>query len=258
MSSVARVFMVIDHLAREGAMGVRGLSKALDLPLGSTHRLLADLAAEAVIEQTTGGNWQLSYRLLEITDLQIDHVGFPRLARPYCDALARFSGETVNVNILSNLSCVCIDKVRGNESMQLDWRVGARGPLHCGGSAKAMMAFLPPIEMAQVLASPLQPFNANTITDPAALTAEAARIRARGYAIDDQEIILGVFCVGVPIVGRNGYPVGAISVSGMTPKKPGLAIAPLVERLNDACHAVSQRLGYSGPWPPGGEEVIAS
>ena len=132
MSSVARVFMVIDHLAREGAMGVRGLSKALDLPLGSTHRLLADLATEAVIEQTTGGNWQLSYRLLEITDLQIDHVGFPRLARPYCDALARFSGETVNVNILSNLSCVCIDKVRGNESMQLDWRVGARGPLHCG------------------------------------------------------------------------------------------------------------------------------
>jgi len=258
MSSVARAFRVIDRLARDGAMGVRAIAGTLDLPLGSTHRLLADLAGEHIIEQTPDGQWQLSYRLLEITDRQIDHVGFPRMARPWCDALARFSGETVNVNVLSSLSCVCIDKVRGNEAMQLDWRVGARGPLHCGGSAKAMLAFLTPADLALVMAAPLPAYNANTITDPAALAAEVDRIRARGYAIDAQEIVMGVFCVGVPILGRGGLPVGAISVSGTTPKAPGASLAPLVARLHEACHAVSQRLGYAGSWPPITDKVSAA
>jgi DNA-binding IclR family transcriptional regulator len=250
MSSIGRAIAVADHLARNGAMGVRALAKALDLPLGSVHRLLADLAAERVIEQTPDGAWQMSYRLIEIVDLQIDQVGFPRIARPHCDALARFSGETVNLNILSSLSCVCIDKVRGNEAMQLDWRIGARGPLHCGGSAKAMLAYMDPAEQTRVLAGPLHAYNANTITDPTALRAEIAAIRARGYSVDREEIVMGVFCVGVPILDRRGLPVGAISVSGTTPKAPGPDLEPLVERLFDAARAVSQRLGHSGPFPP--------
>ncbi|MCX7301868.1 MAG: IclR family transcriptional regulator [Rhodobacterales bacterium] len=250
MSSVARAIAVVDHLARNGAMGVRALAKALDLPLGSVHRLMIDLAAERVVEQTADGAWQMSYRLIEIVDFQIDQVGFPRIARPHCDALARFSGETVNLNILSSLSCVCIDKVRGNESMQLDWRIGARGPLHCGGSAKAMLAYLDSADQARVLAGPLHAYNAHTITDPAALRSEIAAIRARGYALDQQEIVMGVFCVGVPILDRRGLPVGAISVSGTSPKAPGPVLEPLVARLFDAARAVSQRLGHAGPFPP--------
>ena len=241
---------MIDLLARDGAKGVRALSKALALPLGSTHRLVGELAQENIIEETPDGQWQLSYRLLEIADQQIDLVGFPRIARPYCDGLARFSGETVNINVLTNLTCVCIDKVRGNDSMQLDWRIGARGPLHCGGSAKAMLAYLAPADLERVLAAAMHAYNQNTITDPAALTDEIARIRARGYAIDSQEIVMGVYCVGVPILGRAGLPVGAISVSGTTPKAPGPDLAPLVERLTDACQAVSRRLGYAGTFPP--------
>jgi len=168
----------------------------------------------------------------------------------HCDALARFSGETVNLNVLSCLSCVCIDKVRGNEAMQLDWRIGARHSLHFGGSAKAMLANLDPAEQARVLAGPLHAYNANTITNPAALRAEIAATRARGYAIDGQEFVMGVFCVGVPILDRRGLPVGAISVSGTTPKAPGAALEPLVERLFDAARAVSQRLGNAGPFLP--------
>ena len=62
---------------------------------------------------------------------------------------------------------------------------------------------------------------------------------------------MGVFCVGVPILDRRGLPVGAISVSGTTPKAPGPALEPLVTRLFDAARAVSRRLGYAGPFPPG-------
>ena len=252
MSSIRRGFQVLDLLARKGALGVRAVAQQLALPVGSVHRLLLDLAEENAVERNTEGTWQLSYRLLAITDLQLDGVGFPRLARPFCEKMAEATHETVNVNALSGSACVCIDKVRGNEGMQLDWRIGSRGPLYCGGSAKAMLAQLPPAEQARIANEPLTAFTANTITDASTLLRELAQIRARGYAIDDQEMVLGIFCVGVPIVDRLGRPIGAISVSGPSPKTPGPSVQPLVDQLNEACSEISRRLGYAGQWPPQG------
>src|SRR5262245_58505170 len=106
MSSIHRTIRVLDLLAGKGALGVRAIAQQLELPVGSTHRLLIDLSDEDVVERTEAGAWQLSYRLLAITDKQMDGVWFPRLARPLCEALADETGETVNVNVLSELSCV--------------------------------------------------------------------------------------------------------------------------------------------------------
>lgn len=255
MSSPRRTIHVLDLLARKGALGVRGVAQQLNLPVGSVHRLLLDLADENVVERNAEGAWQLSYRLLEITDLQLDGVRFPRLARPYCEAIAGATRETVNVNVLSGDACVCIDKVRGSEGMQLDWRVGSRGPLYAGGSAKAMLAFLSETDQVRVANGEKTQFTANTLTDASALLMELGRIRERGYAIDNQELVMGVFCVGVPILDRIGRPVGGISISGPTPKTPGGGIKPLVDRLHEACGHVSKRLGYVGAWPP--RDVVA-
>lgn len=229
---------------------MRAVAQQLQLPVGSVHRMLLDLAEEHVVERNADGAWQLSYRLLQITDLQLDGVKFPRLARPFCEGMAAATHETVNVNVLSDFACVCIDKVRGNEGMQLDWRIGSRGPLHCGGSAKSILAFLSEVDQERVIAGPLTSFTRNTMTDPETLRAELARIRQRGYSIDDQEMVVGVFCVGVPIVDRVGRPVGAISISGPAPKAPGPKVEPLVKMLDEACRHVSSRLGYEGAWPP--------
>lgn len=258
MSSIGRAIQVLDLLARKGALGVRAVAQQLALPVGSVHRLLLELAVEKVVERNGDGIWQLSYRLLEITDLQLDVVGFPRLARPFCEAIAEVARETVNINVLSGDACVCIDKVRGSEGMQLDWRIGSRGPLYCGGSAKAIMAFMPEVDQVQVANQPKTRFTPHTIMDASDLLIEFRRIRKRGYAIDNQEMVLGVFCVGVPIVDRLGRPVGGISVSGPTPKKPGPAVQPLVDRLDAACMQVSKRLGYAGAWPPSGLAAPAS
>ncbi|MDB5539011.1 MAG: hypothetical protein JWQ89_738 [Devosia sp.] len=260
MSSIKRTIQVLDLLARKGALSARGVAQQLSLPVGSVHRLLIDLSDENVVERNAEGAWQLSYRLLAITDLQLDGVAFPRLARPFCEAIAERTRETVNVNALSGEGCVCIDKVRGNEGMQLDWRIGSRGPLHCGGSAKAILAILGEADQQRVLAQPMASLTRYTITDPAELRAELARTRKRGYAIDNQEVVVGVFCVGVPIVDRLGRPVGALSISGPSPKAPGAAVQPLVDLLSDAASTVSRRLGYTGQWPPqqAGERALAT
>jgi DNA-binding IclR family transcriptional regulator len=239
----------MDLLAREGPMGVRAISKTLALPTGSTHRLLADLAEASVAERDADGDWVLSYRLLEITGHQLEGVELPRLARPFAERIASATQETVNVSALSDLEAICIDKVRGTAGMQLDNRIGSRGPLYAGGAGKAILAFLGEHEQRRVFDAPRTEFTSSTLVDAAELEAELGRVVARGYAIDDQEVVVGVYCVAMPIFDRSGHPTGALSVAGPSPKAPGADIAPVVEMLGHACEHISRQLGYTGPWP---------
>ena len=202
MSSINRAIQAMELLARKGPLGVRAVAQQLSLPVGSVHRMLLDLEEERVAERTPDGGWVLSNRLFEITGLQLDRVEFPRLAHPFCERIAEATRETVNVNVVSGITAVCVDKVRGNEGMQLDWRIGSRGPLYCGGAAKAILAYMSEAEQERVLAEPMPAFTPTTFTDPKAL------------------------------------------------KAPGPEVMPVVDMLNEACGAVSRRLGYSGDWPP--------
>ena len=103
---------------------------------------------------------------------------------------------------------VCIDKVRGNEGMQLDMPIGARGPLYCGGAGKAMLAYMSESDQERVLAGNLAALTPNTIIDPTRSAPRSSASGQRGYSIDDQEVVIGVFCVAVPILDRLGSPVG--------------------------------------------------
>ena len=250
MSAITRSIQAMDLLARKGPLGVRAVAQQLELPLGSVHRLLHDLLEEGIVDRTPSGEWELSYRLLEITGHQLERIDLPRLCRPFAERIAEATKETVNINALSGHWGICIDKVRGNERMQLDLRIGNRGPLNCGGAGKAMLAYMSDEEREDIYLAPLPAFTPMTITDPTRLRDEIARIRSRFYSIDDQEVVMGVYCVSVPILDRTGRAAGASSVTGPSPKAPGPGIMPVVEMLWDACGHVSRRLGFSGSWPP--------
>jgi DNA-binding IclR family transcriptional regulator len=250
VSSITRSIQVMELLARKGPLGVRAVALQLKLPLGSIHRLLLDLEAEGVTERTPDGEWELSYRLLEIAGAHLDRIELPRLARPFAERIAEETRETVNVNALHNMMGVTIDKVRGNEGMQLDMRIGSRGPLHCGGAGKAMLAFMTPEQQQSVYSQPLKRLTVHTITDPVELRREVERIARRGYSLDHDEVVVGVRCVAMPILDRVGHPVGAMSISGTSPKQPGPELDRLVSLLGEACGHVSKRIGYTGNWPP--------
>ena len=252
MSSIKRAVQVFDLLARRGPLGVRAVAQLLKLPLGSTHRILLDLEADSIIERSPADEWELSYRLLEITGLQLERIQLPHLARPVIEQLADTTGETVHLSAPSGGETVCIDKVQTNFDLQLSTRVGSHGPMYCRGSGKAILAFMNPEEQASVIAAiPLKAVTPHTITSISALRRELERTRRRGYSLDHEEAVVGIHCIGVPILNHLGRPVGAISVSGASPKADGAALDALVVELKQAGGYVSRRLGYSSDLPFG-------
>jgi IclR family acetate operon transcriptional repressor len=245
MPSVSRSIEVIELLARRGPLGVRAVAQGLSLPLGSAHRLLQDLAVEHVVERNASGDWEMSYRLLEIVGVQMERVQLPRLARPLLEQLASDTRETAFLAVPSRDEIVYLDKVQTDLQLQLNAELGTRRPMYCTGLGKAILAFLPQAQQEQILgASELRPFTPHTIVDPMLLRIELERTRERGYAIDREEIIPGVHCVAVPILNYTGHAVGALSIAGTTPKGDGERLDALVGRVKAAGEFLSRRLGH--------------
>ena len=84
----------------------------------------------------------------------------------------------------------------------------------------------------------------NTLTTPAELKAELGKIRARGYAIDDEENEEGVRCVGAAVRDYSGQPAAAISVSGPTFRVTEEKIPILARAVVEAAHTLSAELGF--------------
>jgi IclR family acetate operon transcriptional repressor len=107
-------------------------------------------------------------------------------------------------------------------------------------------------EQERIFAAALTPLTRHTITDHAVLRRELAVIKDRGYSLDNEEVVVGVHCVGIAILDRNSHPVGAISISGPSPKAKGPELDVLLDMLLPVCGYVSRKLGYTGAWPPVG------
>jgi DNA-binding IclR family transcriptional regulator len=117
-------------------------------------------------------------------------------------------------------------------------------PAYCTAAGKAALAWQPDSVLNRLIRLGLPAYTPQTITDPAALRAELAAIRKRGYAVDDEELSPGIRCIGAPIRNMAGRVFASISVSGPArrlTRAKNQAMARLVIHHADA---ISARLGY--------------
>ncbi|MGH2549939.1 MAG: IclR family transcriptional regulator, partial [Thermomicrobiales bacterium] len=232
MSKIDRTFDLIELLARRGALGMRPMARELDVPIGSLHRLLNDLAEQSVIERTEEGEWTLSYRLLQIVGIQLERTSLPRLARPYLEQLAAETRETVFLAVPSRGEIVYLDKVQTDLQLQLNVELGTRRPMHATGLGKAILAFLPEVEQARFLTTaPFPAFTNATITDAGTLESELESIRETGYALDREEMISGLHCIAVPLLNYTNRAVGAISIAGVATRSGSERFEHMIQRL---------------------------
>jgi IclR family acetate operon transcriptional repressor len=168
----------------------------------------------------------------------------PAIARPVMNRLRDQCGETVNLGVLDGAQIRYVDVCESPARIRLAERVGGRDYLHCTALGKAHLAFLPPQQASELLRSGGMPrLTSRTITAVSAMKAELARVRKTGYAVDDEESMLGAYCVGVPIIGENDVPVAALSVSGPTVRFNHRALAQTARALLNAAAEIRARIG---------------
>jgi DNA-binding IclR family transcriptional regulator len=119
-------------------------------------------------------------------------------------------------------------------------------PAYCTAAGKVHLAFMSDEEIDSILPNrEFKKFTDNTITDRETLRKELREVEEKGYAIDDEELDLGVRCVAAPIRDYTRRIVGAISVSGpamrINDERIEKEIVPLVL---ESAEELSTRLGF--------------
>src|SRR5262249_25114680 len=140
---------------------------------------------------------------------------------------------------------IYLDRVEAPWPLRLHVPDGAGAlPPHCCASGKLLLAHLPPQERMRLLElMPLERFTERTITDPAVLESELARIVSPGYAVDNEEYVTGVAGVAVPVRNRHGDVIASVAVQGATARLPLMRAVEFVPRLRAAAGEIGATFG---------------
>jgi DNA-binding IclR family transcriptional regulator len=243
---VDRVVDILETFPRLGPeLGVSDVSRALGLKKATTHRLLASLLRRNMVAQDpVSRRYRLGMKLWELGSLATNSMDWVERVKPHLQRLTDASGETTHLAILNDGQVLYVDKVESQRSLRMPSQVGRRLPVHCTGVGKALVAFLPPEVLGAIVARRgLPALTANTITDLAVLNEELAGVRARGYAVDNEEIEEGLVCLAAPVRDHTTHVVAAVSIAGPSSRLRPETRTEQAREVVDAARAMSLALG---------------
>jgi DNA-binding IclR family transcriptional regulator len=231
----------------QGISDVKGIAAHLGTPRSTTHRMLNSLVVGGYLHHVPYGGYSLGFRLIYLGAKAREQRPLGALARPFLEALAAQTGDTVHLGTQEENRVFYLDKISGTKGLEMRSRIGHRMPLASTGVGKALMLGLAPVAWKAlydesvalkvnagepVLLSPWPQFQEDML-----------QYQAQGWVMDLEENELGIRCVGAPIRDVSGAVVAAISVASAAPyitKERMLALGPTVR---DVAQEISEKLG---------------
>ena len=246
VKSADRTLDIFELFAAEPqGLTIAEISGRLGVARSSTHGLVHTLAARGYLVQDGGGRFQLGARLIQLGLNVVDRLELRSAARGTLERLVAVTHDTALLVVPDHGDLLFVDKVLSDaRDVRTDPRVSSRKPLHCTSLGKALLATLDDTSvMKAVQAAGLARATEYSITGEEELLADLADTRARGYSIDQQEALPGVFCVGAPVRDHTRNPVAAISLSTIKEFFDPDRTGPLV---NAAAVEISHAMGWRG------------
>lgn len=236
--SVQRALAVLEALARrDEAATLTSIADELGLAVPTTFRIMRTLVAEGYAQQVASRRYSLGPGIARLGDCRAHWL--ETWAQPALAEVVDDLHETANLAVLDGDMMVYVAQVPSSYGMRMFTEVGQRVHAHCSGVGKAILATLSDAQIRALLRRTGMPRStpASLVTERAFFE-EIARIRLRGYAIDDGEQEVGVRCLATAV---RGWPAPmAISVSGPSTRVPIAATTGYAEVLDRAATRLTE------------------
>jgi DNA-binding IclR family transcriptional regulator len=246
-----RCFRILDALAAaHDTLSPAELANGLRLHKSTIHRLLVVLEHQRYIRRTAEGKFGLGTKLIEMGSRAIEQLDLGEHALPFLRRLVDETGETAHISVLSGTEMMSLANVSGRWTLTTPSTVGRRTQIYCTSVGKAFIAFLPEPRLEPLLRRvPFTAHTRRTITSSSGLRAELARIRKRGYAVDNEEVEEGLRCIGAPVRDYTGQVIASISIAGPVFRVQKGRVAELSRAVMKAADDLSADLGYKKAQP---------
>jgi DNA-binding IclR family transcriptional regulator len=186
----------------------------------SAFRILFTLDSVGYVEKDpASGKYRLGLGIIEAARKTLAGRDLVQVARPHLKKLRDEFDETTNLAALRDDKIVYLEIFESHHSFRMTDTVGSRVPWHSTALGKSIAAFLDQEKLKAVLKqSARKRFTPHTITGVREYAKALAQVREQGYSLDNEESELGATCVASPIFSADNVVVGALSVSGPTPR----------------------------------------
>ena len=251
MRSLGRTLRIMELLAEASAgVALADIARASELDSSTALRYLRGLINEgyATFVSQPGPRYFAGPRLTRLGETSKTAV-LRQLARPHLEVLGEACKEDVTLGVLDSRCVVCIETRRCSHVLRANLEDGLRAPAHASSLGKAILAFVPPEDARVFLEqTDLVALTPKTLVSIAAIEAGLKEVRRRGYALDHEEYAPGVVCIGAPIFGGRGEPIGSLSITAPSQRlSPGELEGRYAALLLETCREISARFALGLP-----------
>ena len=219
VQSVARAARLLNEIGNHGpqGLGVTDIAESLGVAKSTALALARTLAASGLLRSVDPGpRYVLGLNLLRLGDLVGQQTSITELGLPALRELSHTTGMTARLAINESGFPVFVERIDGEGSIRFHAPLGQREEPHATAAGKAILAHLDESRVRSLLADAgMTRYTPRTLTDVDALLNDLERVRAEGYAVDDEEEAEGVFCVGSAFFDHHARCAGAMSVTGL-------------------------------------------
>ncbi|WP_442600787.1 IclR family transcriptional regulator [Paenibacillus sp. KN14-4R] len=247
IQSVERAVDILELFSlTESELSVKEISSRLKLSKSTVHGLIKTLEHRGYLEQKlTDQKYRLGLRLFELGNLVGGGMELRKVASPIIQDLVEKLHETVHMVVHDKDEVVYVEKLEGPGSLRMYSMVGKRAPMYCTGVGKAMLAYFEESAIDRILHEvELKKFTPYTLDTLDEIKQELRKIRDQGYAIDDEEIEIGLKCVAAPIFNHEGKVIASISCAGPKLRFTEEQTELVIREVKSAGLEVSRKLGY--------------
>ena len=242
-----RLLLIIEAVAAAGVpLAPSVLMESLGLPKATIHRLLTTAEEEGFLQRDIDGrSYGPGRRLRELAGNTLSSQRMRTERLMIMKGLAHEVGETCNLAAPARFGMIYLDRVETHWPLRIQLAIGTQVPFHCTASGKMYLSSLRSEKLNRFLSwLRLEQQTAKTITHQDQLCDELSAIRARGYATDDEEFMVEMVAIAVPIKDSQGRLLTTLSIHA---PKQRHDLASLIDHLPQLRKAASrlEMLGLS-------------
>ena len=233
--------------AERPSLSLSQIVELLQLNKSTVYRVLSTLESMGYLEQDqVTRQYRPGVKVLQLGFTAINTLELRQIARPYLEKLSQEVGETVSLAALDGFRTIYVDRIRNQSIVGVVLGVGSSLPAHCTALGKVLLAGLPADELNNLLSThELNAYTPKTLTTKKSLSTELQKIRAQGYAIDDEELASGLRAASAPVRDLSKRTVAAVNVTGATLRITYERLTDeIIPALVNTTNQISTALGY--------------
>jgi IclR family KDG regulon transcriptional repressor len=246
VSSVLKVFSIIQALGDQKEIGVSELSQRLMMSKATTYRFLQTMKTLGyVAQEDEADRYSLTLKLFELSAKSLEHVDLIGLADKEMRIISEQTNEALHLGALDSESIIYIHKIDSNYNLRMQSKIGRRNPLYSTAIGKVLLAERDESFVRETLSHvEFIKHTEKTLENADQLLSELKLVKKQGYAEDNQEQEPGLRCIAAPIYDRFGMVIAGISISFPTIRFDEKRMPYYVDLLHKAGKNISSQLGF--------------